>query len=102
MMPKSRLGRWAGRSLVVFFVLFILVVLGVNLRWLLRGSPTVIALGACTMVAGLATFVTGVVSLARNRDRSFVVILAVVVGSIAIVLFGMEMIEMIGGLTGAS
>lgn len=101
MAPKSRLGRWAGRSQVVFVVLLILVVIGLKLRWLLPGTPAAIALGTCMMVAGIAAFVTGTVSLAKFRDRSFVVILAVVFGSIAILLFGMEMIEMIGGLVGA-
>jgi len=101
MMPKSRLGRWAGRSLVVFLVLLSSLVLGLNLGKLRPGTPTAVALGTCTMVAGIATLATGVVSLARFRDRSLVVILAVVIGFIAILLFGMETLELIAGLVGA-
>ncbi len=45
------------------------------------------------MIAGIATFVTGVVSLTKFKDRSFVVILAVIFGSLAILIIIMEAAE---------
>jgi hypothetical protein len=45
------------------------------------------------MVTGIAAFVTGAISLFKFKDRSFVVILATIFGSIAILIFIMEVVE---------
>jgi fluoride ion exporter CrcB/FEX len=95
MMPKTKLGKWAGGLSVVFLVLLIALILGVNLGILSPGIPLAITVGICTMIAGFATFVIGVVSLAKFKDRSFVVILAIVLGSIAITIFIFEAVEAI-------
>lgn len=97
-MPRSRIGKWAGGLLVVFIVLLVSVMVGVGK---LQGTPLGITIGACTMAGGIATFVTGVVGLAKFKDRSFVVILAVVVGALAIVAFGFEVTELVVGLVGS-
>jgi len=45
------------------------------------------------MIAGIAAFVAGTVSLIKFKDRSFVVILATIFGSLAILIFIMEVVE---------
>lgn len=93
MIPKTRLGKWAGGLLAVFLVLLIALILGRNVAGFQPGTPLIGIVGLCAMIAGIATFVTGVVSLTKFKDRSFVVILAVIFGSLAILIIIMEAAE---------
>ena len=93
MMPKTKLGRWAGVLMAVFLVFFIALILGRNLLRILPGTPLILIVGICAMIAGIAAFVCGVVSLIKFKDRSFVVILATIFGSIAILIIIMEVVE---------
>jgi hypothetical protein len=45
------------------------------------------------MITGIATFVTAVVSLVKFKDRSVVVILATIIGIIAMLIVVMEVVE---------
>ena len=92
-MPKTKLGKWAGGLLAVFVVLLVALILGMKLVGLMPGTPLIITLGTCMMISGIAAFVTGVVALIRFKDRSFVVILAVVLGFFASLLSIMEVVE---------
>jgi len=94
-MPKTSLGKWAGRLLVVFVVLIVTLILGMELAGLMPGTPLVLTLGTCMMLSGIAAFVTGVVALIRFKERSFVVILAVVLGFFASLISIMEVVERI-------
>jgi fluoride ion exporter CrcB/FEX len=93
MMPKTKLGKWAGGLLAGFLVFFIALILGRNLAGLQPGTPLIVIVGICAMVTGIAAFVTGAVSLFKFKDRSSVVILAVVFGSLAILIIIMEVVE---------
>jgi hypothetical protein len=93
MMPKTKLGKWAGGLSAVFPVLLIALILGMNVAGWQPGTSLSITVGTCMMIAGVATFVTGVVSLIKFKDRSFVVILATIFGSIAILILIMEVVE---------
>ncbi|MBE3045948.1 hypothetical protein IMZ48_26100 [Candidatus Bathyarchaeota archaeon] len=92
-MPKTKLGKWAGGLLAVFFVLIIALILGLKLLGILPGTPLIRIVGICAMIAGIATFVTGAVSLIKFKDRSFVVILATIIGIIAMLFVVMEVVE---------
>jgi hypothetical protein len=92
-MPKTKLGKWAGGLLTVFLVFFIALILGRNVARWQPGTPLIVIVGICAMVAGIATFVTAVVSLIKLKDRSFVVVLATIFGSVAILIFIMEVVE---------
>ncbi len=92
-MPESMLGKWAGSLAVVFLVLLVALVLGVGMGTLPRGTTVAIAFGTLTMVAAFAAFVTGVVSLIKSKDRSPVVILTVVLATVGVIIFTMEMLE---------
>jgi hypothetical protein len=97
MIPKSRLGKYAAGLLVVFFVLLVALMIGVNSGTLPRGTPLAKTAGICTMIAAIATFVTGVISLIKFKDRSFVVILVVIFGALGVILFTLETLEVILG-----
>ncbi len=92
-MPKTMLGKWAGGLLVAFLVFFIALIVGRNFMRLMLGTPLIWMLGMCAMVTGIATFVAAVVSLIRFKDRSFVVILATIIGSLATLIFIAELVE---------
>ena len=92
-MPKTKLGKWAGGLLAVFLPFFIALILGRNLVGLQPGTPLILIVGICAMIAGIGAFVIGAVSLFKFKDRSSLVILAVAFGSIAILWFIMEVVE---------
>jgi hypothetical protein len=94
-MPKTKLGKWAGILMAVFVLLLIVVLNGRNLLGLRAGDPLFIMLGTCMMISGIAAFVAGTVSLIKFKDRSPVVILAVVFGFIAVLITIMEVVEAI-------
>jgi hypothetical protein len=93
MIPKTKLGKWAGGLSAVFLVFFIALILGKNVAGFQPRTPLIVIVGLCAMIAGIAAFVTGVVSLAKFKDRSFVVILAVIFGSLAILIIIVEVVE---------
>ena len=79
--------------MAVFLVFFIALILGMNLLNIPPGTPLIVMVGTCAMMSGIAAFLTGVVSLIKFKDRSFIVILAVVFGFIAILIVTMEVVE---------
>jgi hypothetical protein len=95
-MPKTKLGKWAGGLSAVFLLFLIALILEKNLLGILPGTTLARIVGICAMIAGIATFVTGAVSLIKFKDRSFVVILATIIGIIAMLIVVMEVVE---GLT---
>ncbi|MEN6310793.1 MAG: hypothetical protein ABFD80_04565 [Acidobacteriota bacterium] len=92
-MPKTKLGRWAGASAALFVVLLIVVLNQRNWLGLKMGDPRLILLVSSMMISGIAAFATGIVSLIKFKERSPVVILAVVFGFIAVFLVIMEVAE---------
>ena len=94
-MPKTKLGKWAGILMAVFVVLLIVVLNERKWLGLKIGDPRLILLATSMMISGIAAFVTGTVSLIRFKDRSPVVILAVVFGFMAVLIIIMEVVEAI-------
>lgn len=94
-MPKTKLGKWAGISMAAFVVLLIAVLNSRNLLGLRAGDPLLIMLGTCMMISGIAAFVMGTLSLIKFKDRSPVVISAVVFGSVAVLIAIIEAVEAI-------
>ena len=96
-MPKTKLGKWAVALMAVFIVSLITLSISISVIGLERGSVEVVVLGIFMAIAGIATFVTGAVSLFKFKDRSFLVILATFVGFLAFLLVVMELVELIIG-----
>lgn len=95
-MPKSKLGRWAGGLGLVFVVLLVGVFQPGGRPGLFRleaGTPLANIVGTSMLLVGVAALVTGLVSRIRYKDRSIVVILAIVVGCIAVLAVVMELAE---------
>jgi hypothetical protein len=92
-MPRTSLGKWAGGLMVAFLVFLIAVILGRNLLGIQPGTPSIVIVGIGMAITGLATFVTAVVSLFKFKDRSFVVILATILGFLATLIFILELVE---------
>jgi hypothetical protein len=97
-MPKTRLGRWAGGLLAVFFMFLVLLILCMKLAGLAPGTPLIIVLGTCMMFAGMAAFVTAVISQIKFKDHSIVVMAATVIGFIASLLITVEIVEIVRGI----
>ncbi|MCK5055429.1 MAG: hypothetical protein KAT34_02155 [Candidatus Aminicenantes bacterium] len=94
-MPKTKLGKWAGVLLALFLISLLLLNIFLNIISVRRGSVEIIVLGIFMMIAGIATFGTGAVSLFKFKDRSLLVILATIFGFLAFLLFLMELVEFI-------
>ena len=97
-MPKTRLGRWAGGLLAVFLMFLVVLILGMRLAVLARGTPLIIVLGTCMMFSGIATFVTAVISQVKFKDHSIVVMAATVIGFIASLFIIVEIVEIVRGI----
>jgi hypothetical protein len=94
MMPKTKIGRWAGALSALFVVLLVAVLNRRNLWGVRRiGDPLTIMVTISMMISGIAAFVTGTISLIKFKDRSFVVIVATILGFIAVLLVIMEVVE---------
>ena len=93
MMPKTKLGKWAGVLTAVSLVLFIALYLGINLLRVQPGALLIRIIGICAMMSGVAAFVTGAVSQIKFKDHSVVVIAATVLGSLAILFLIIELVE---------
>ena len=81
-----------------FLVFLIALILRRNLVELVPVTPPIFrvlsgVMGICMIIAGIAAFVTGAISFFKFKDRSFVVILAMFFGFIAILFFIMELAE---------
>lgn len=94
-MPKTKLGKWAGVLLALFLVSLLIVYILLNVIGVRRGSVEILVPGIFMMIAGIATFVTGAVSLFKFKDRSLLVILATIFGFLAFLIFVMELVEVI-------
>lgn len=97
MIPKTKMGMWAGGLLFVFLVLFAALIYGMNVAGWAPGTPLSVTVGTCAMIAGIAAFITGGVSLIRFKDRSAVVLLAVIIGFMAVLMATHEVIEVAFG-----
>lgn len=90
-LPRTVLGRWAGGLLLVFVGLLTWTIVGSNVGSLEAGTPFAVVVGSSMMIAGAAAVVTAALGRFKREDRSWVVIVAMVVPAlvIATVVFAM-------------
>lgn len=91
-MPKTKLGKWACVLLIVFLVSLIALIIFLNVLGFKRGSVELVVPGIFMTISGLATFVTGAISLLKFKDRSLLVIIATIFGFLAFLRFVMELV----------
>ena len=90
-MPTTITGRWSARlsTAVVVLLLFSVALAALSRRQLGDESPVrplVIVLGLLAVASGIAAFVTGLVSLIRDKERSFLVYISTIIGLLIIFL----------------
>ena len=95
MMPKTKLGKWAGAFMALFIVFIIAVILMGRLLGSPPGSLPLRIAGTGMMITAIATFISGAVSLIKLKDRSFVVVLATIIGFIAALMTIIEVMELV-------
>jgi hypothetical protein len=91
-MPKTKLGKWASVLLIVFLVSLIALMIFLNVLGFKRGSVELVVPGIFMTISGLATFVTGAISLFKFKDSSLLVIIATIFGFLAFLRFVMELV----------
>lgn len=90
-MPTTRPGRWAGILATVFFVLLVDVVYSLNFGGVEPGTTAARNSGSLMVLSGIAAGAVGAGSWIKLKDRSIVVILAMVAGVLAILILAMNM-----------
>lgn len=91
-MPKTKLGKWACVLLIIFLVSIIALIIFLNVLGFKRGSVELVVPGIFMTIIGLATFVTGAISLFKFKDRSLLVIIATIFGFLAFLRFVMVLV----------
>jgi len=92
-MPQTTLGRWAGLLSLVLAAVAVWLIVGINSGGIPRGSPLAKTLGLSFSAAAVATFVLALVSRFMFKDRSAVVVVAMVLGGIFAVPALFELVE---------
>lgn len=90
--PVTRLGRltlWVG---VVFVVLLVATVVGVNAELVERGSLAARTLGVAMLTTGVTTLLAALVSLRLLADRSWALVTAVVVPALVVGAFALDLV----------
>ena len=75
-MPKTRIGKWSV-GLLLLFGLFVLMIILIGRR---PGDPRVVIPSLCAAALGVATFVTALIGLFKQKDRTFLVVFCAVIG----------------------
>jgi hypothetical protein len=82
--PKTSLGRWSvGLAAIVIIVIVLNILLGPMTRRVLEFNPGSIELRIFFIahcIAGIGSLVTGLISIIKNRERSILTFLALVIG----------------------
>ena len=99
-MPKSLLGKYALGLLIIFLLCLILLILQFNTGITLLVSLPDMTFGVPVVITGIATFITGLISLKKYKDRSPVIILTIIFGAIVVLstvlVILKEVIDLIG------
>jgi hypothetical protein len=87
-LPKTSLGRWSVGLAAAFILLVVLLAVLTLLGGLQPGRVRLVALivAAAFGISGIGSFVTGLISMIKSKERSVLVFLAVVVGLFALIV----------------
>ena len=95
-LPKTTLGRWSVGLAAAFFLLFVLLqtfYTSVHRNPVTNpGSPSPFILVGVVAeyISGIASFVTGLISLIKSKERSILVFLVVIVGFLVLLMEFLE------------
>ena len=89
-LPKTSLGKWSIGLTIAFFLLFVLhqtfaaTVRRNPLPNPSSPSPVILMVVVTDYVSGIISFLTGLISIIRNKERAFLVFLVVIAGFLAL------------------
>jgi len=106
-MPKTKLGKWSVWLIIVFFVsMAILLILGLSGAFqggdtfsINLGNPIEILFLLSLVLAGtcgIASFVTGLISIIKFKERSVLVFVTSAIGLYVLVMFVGELLSVVG------
>lgn len=91
MIPKTRLGRWSTKLIVVFFSCFaafqLLLAFGQRPGETFFSNPILSVVALLMGTAGVLAFVTGATSIFRDRERSIFVFLYAALGLFVLIFW---------------
>jgi heme/copper-type cytochrome/quinol oxidase subunit 3 len=85
MLPKTSLGRWSLYLAIAFILVFALFVVLTEVPTDFNGPPpgfnpvALLTLEVIVITAAGATFITGLISVSRNKERSVLVFIGMVI-----------------------
>jgi len=83
-MPKTILGKWSVRLIIVFFLLFethrLLVISGQRGGATFFSNPLLAIPGLLMVISGIAAFFAGMTTIIKNKERAVLVFIATVIG----------------------
>ena len=98
-LPKTPLGRWSvglAAACIVLLVLLVVLVGGLGLGVVKRGSLGANMLGFAFVISDIAALVTGLVSIKKTKERSVLaflsVFLAAVIGVFCLIFFAADLL----------
>jgi hypothetical protein len=97
-LPSTVLGKWAGGLLLVFIALLTWTVVGVNFGGLERGTVLTDVVAVGMMGVGVVTFVTALLSRIKFKDRSWVIVLGMIVPALIVFAFVADAVAAVMGV----
>jgi len=91
-LPRTKLGKWSV-GILLLFILFVLVAILIRNAGHGPGDPLLVVPGILAVALGVATFVTALISLFKQKDRTFLVVLCAVIGFFVSLIVILEAID---------
>jgi len=89
LLPKSRLGTWSVGLSTFTLSVFIFFYIFAELLNVITSEILITIFGASAVIASLIAFFIGIVAVAKNKERSFLVYLSILMGLVVLVfIFG--------------
>lgn len=88
-LPKSRLGKWSAGLNIFFLSVSIFFYIFAELFNVITSDMLITIFGAAAVIASIIAFFIGVTAVIKNKERSFLVFLAIIVGLVVLAfIFG--------------
>src|SRR5689334_19677758 len=81
-LPKSRLGTWTAGLNIFFLLVCIFLYIFAELKHVIISDSLIGIVGATSLIALVTVFFTGIIAVIKNKERSVLVFLAILIGSV--------------------
>ena len=93
LLPKSRLGTWSVGLSIFFLVVCIFLYIFAELLKVISSHVLITVVGATSVIAQIIAFSVGIITVIKNKERSSLVFLAILLG---LVVLGFILGDMLG------